>query len=729
MTSAPTFTFAAVPEKSSDKCSVWHYFLQRSDREKAKCKLCIKATEIATAGGSTSGLSRHLLAKHNIDLKSKKSSSCSDSEAQSNQKQDAVGGKPEGEHDVPSGKRSRITQYFRSSSDVTMAVRVTRLVAVDGLSLRVLSASQDIRAGLMALNCSVPKNPRTIRQAVLTHIDDLRQSYCRMFRELLEKDARVSVTLDEWTSVANRRYLNVTVRQPQQLPPGVVDQAQLPVRNLGLVRLRGSATAEVLKEALKNKLLIFGIDIQKDVVACTSDGAAVMVKMSKLIGGPIGQLCFAHAVHNAICAVLYKSAVGGESVTLQHAVNLDDADTLTTTAETASIDDDSENEADGDDDGAFEISMEPALSGASSSSELDMEKHDLGVISQVRRIVKLFKRSPTRNEKSLQKYVVEEHGKELALQLDCKTRWNSVCTMLERFLLLEPCIKKALIDLRIPYAISARDVESLKTLVDCLKPVVLSVEAMCRRDATLLSADAAIQFLLGKLDKCNCSLAIFLTCEVKERLAQRRTSTSTLLQVLHDANYTFEFEALLGISKPSIVTLKRLIKSMVLRLFYNREKASDEDVTVVGEQPSTSTSQLDLESLDSEEIDDVAAVPSARLHADTTGREMDLEAELETAITKAVASVVKTQTSSVLADNLDGLINKEWSLHISGGGRGRILQKLYEALLTIPPTSVESERVFSAAGCTVSALRTRLGDEMVDALSFARSHYTATKQK
>ena len=49
------------------------------------------------------------------------------------------------------------------------------------------------------------------------------------------------------------------------------------------------------------------------------------------------------------------------------------------------------------------------------------------------------------------------------------------------------------------------------------------------------------------------------------------------------------------------------------------------------------------------------------------------------------------------------------------------LQTLYEALLTIQPTSVEAERAFSACGLFVIKLRSRLHDSTIDALCFIRN--------
>ena len=51
------------------------------------------------------------------------------------------------------------------------------------------------------------------------------------------------------------------------------------------------------------------------------------------------------------------------------------------------------------------------------------------------------------------------------------------------------------------------------------------------------------------------------------------------------------------------------------------------------------------------------------------------------------------------------------------------LQKLLTAIGTIPPSSVESERVFSLTGNFVTKVRSRLGDDSIDALVFLKKYY------
>ena len=69
------------------------------------------------------------------------------------------------------------------------------------------------------------------------------------------------------------------------------------------------------------------------------------------------------------------------------------------------------------------------------------------------------------------------------------------------------------------------------------------------------------------------------------------------------------------------------------------------------------------------------------------------------------------------------VLKHEMSAYEQSGQRSENLENLYQAMLTIPPTSVESERAFSAVGLFVTKLRSSLGDSTLDALLTLRSHY------
>lgn len=77
---------------------------------------------------------------------------------------------------------------------------------------------------------------------------------------------------------------------------------------------------------------------------------------------------------------------------------------------------------------------------------------------------------------------------------------------------------------------------------------------------------------------------------------------------------------------------------------------------------------------------------------------------------------VQIQNESGLANS----IRREMSLFENGGTRGYYLEIANKYLMSIPPTSVEPERAFSAAAYIGNKLRSRFGSETLDALIFLR---------
>ena len=80
-------------------------------------------------------------------------------------------------------------------------------------------------------------------------------------------------------------------------------------------------------------------------------------------------------------------------------------------------------------------------------------------------------------------------------------------------------------------------------------------------------------------------------------------------------------------------------------------------------------------------------------------------------------------TNETPAKYVDKLLNNEFLTFEQCGKRPETLEKLYQALCTIPPTSVESERAFSAVGLFVTKIRSSLEDNTIDALLTLRNHF------
>ena len=67
-------------------------------------------------------------------------------------------------------------------------------------------------------------------------------------------------------------------------------------------------------------------------------------------------------------------------------------------------------------------------------------------------------------------------------------------------------------------------------------------------------------------------------------------------------------------------------------------------------------------------------------------------------------------------------LKKELKLFEASGTQTQGIEILYNALLTIQPTSVESERVFSTTGTFVNKIRNRLSDETINALTVLKTY-------
>ena len=141
-------------------------------------------------------------------------------------------------------------------------------------------------------------------------------------------------------------------------------------------------------------------------------------------------------------------------------------------------------------------------------------------LKMVRNIVKFFKRSPVKNT-ILQEHVMQQHGKELNLYLDCKTRWNSIETMLERFLKIVDSIRHALQDLN-SNLLNENNLHVLNDLLVALKPIKLAIEALGRQDANLLTADAILKFMIESLQQNDNAISKELSDALLIRINERR---------------------------------------------------------------------------------------------------------------------------------------------------------------------------------------------------------------
>ena len=108
------------------------------------------------------------------------------------------------------------------------------------------------------------------------------------------------------------------------------------------------------------------------------------------------------------------------------------------------------------------------------------------------------------------------------LILDSKTRWNSLVDMIKRFVRLKKSIKISLIELSSDIHFSDEEFNELEDLIAALEPVKIGTEALCRRDATLISADEVTKFIYQQLNMQTSSFSKELLASFIKRMNQRR---------------------------------------------------------------------------------------------------------------------------------------------------------------------------------------------------------------
>ncbi|KAJ6632695.1 hypothetical protein Bhyg_17130, partial [Pseudolycoriella hygida] len=164
------------------------------------------------------------------------------------------------------------------------------------------------------------------------------------------------------------------------------------------------------------------------------------------------------------------------------------------------------------------------------------------------------------------KYVKADFGKERQVILDTRIRWSSLSMMVKRFYEIRDCIKKALVDIQSAISIEDWEVELIDEIVGSLEPIQAAVEALCRRDSNLITADATIIFTLKSLKERNNRLSTNLLDAINRRIKQRRTILSSVLQNDSDLDASWSLEVAEMYKIPSKAKIEATIKEILLRL-------------------------------------------------------------------------------------------------------------------------------------------------------------------
>lgn len=235
---------SVVYKENKNSSLVWNYFLKSEDGLTAKCKLCHSIIKISAP--STKGLHTHLQTKHNINLKVQSSSGSVDidkitqemkaSTSSSSSLFSSIAKRSDVSGSSVLPKKMKITDFFLSEKKVSMEERVSRMVAKDGIPFEKFITSIDMRQLFESEGHKLPSSASTIQGMVMAYGESIKKKTIKELEALKNSKQRFTVTFDEWSSLRNRRYLNLKLH--------VFNAGAVSLWNLGLVRIFGSFPAE-----------------------------------------------------------------------------------------------------------------------------------------------------------------------------------------------------------------------------------------------------------------------------------------------------------------------------------------------------------------------------------------------------------------------------------------------------------------------------------------------------
>ena len=210
----------------------------------------------------------------------------------------------------------------------------------------------------------------------LSFTEKIKTNFKQALAARINSKQRFSISLDEWTSIKNQRYVGLNLH---------LNDATL--QSLGMLRIKGSMTAECCLYLAKKRLEDFGLAVKDHIVGMVTDGASVVIKTGRL-SGIIHQICHSHGLYLAVCDVLYKK---------RH--NIKDAN------EDAEVQeyDVFESSDDENDDEPWQVTLPDDYN-------VDFGDAVSDVNSKVRAIVKVFRKSPQKND-CLQMNCEKDFGK------------------------------------------------------------------------------------------------------------------------------------------------------------------------------------------------------------------------------------------------------------------------------------------------------------------------------
>lgn len=229
---------------------VWNYFIKLTDF-KARCQVKGCRQEMSYQYG-TKAIIYHLKHSHNIvDQTAAKRPAHADEKVGTSQ---AVAETTSQITFQVQKRQKTLDEYCTNKS--TLDKEIAQMVAKSNFTFNQIAQSKFIRESLASKYPGqiIPKDNHTVAARMMNFYDTAFEDTKQRIQRMKDDGKKFSATLDEWTSSANARYININVHFT------VSPDMKTSHINLGFVRIEGRCPAESQVELLRKIFFSFRKD-------------------------------------------------------------------------------------------------------------------------------------------------------------------------------------------------------------------------------------------------------------------------------------------------------------------------------------------------------------------------------------------------------------------------------------------------------------------------------------
>ena len=238
------------------------------------------------------------------------------------------------------------------------------------------------------------------------------------------------------------------------------------------------------------------------------------------------------------------------------------------------------------------------------------------------------------------------------------------------------------------FTVEEKHFKLAKEVIKVLDPVFVATKKICQRDATLLTAEIVFKSLISELERQDSEFSVKMANNIRKRYKERRQKSlvSLLKYLTTGSSKDEEKDPLFKLDSKKLMI--QTAKTLMNRLF------PKVDTTEPPNEIQTVENDLEDESF---------------------------ESRMEKDLLKG------TQAAKPSDCDIDEIAN-DFAFFEKNKNKPESLKLLYNALLSIKPTSVEAERNFSVAGFFLNKLRVgKMSHGVLDDLCISRAYFLKQK--